>query len=157
MIDGSTFSHSLTMSPLAGLIPPDTDAFSGAVVRSDAEWRVMLDDLAYRVLRTGATEPAHSSPLATRCAAGTYLCRGCRAPLYPSSTKFDSGTGRPTFSGALPGAVTIRRSPGFLFARRAQCYCMRCDGYLGKMTEDGPPTTGQRHTLNGAALSFVRG
>ncbi|WP_102108273.1 peptide-methionine (R)-S-oxide reductase [Oceaniglobus roseus] len=147
---------SIETCALAGLLPPDDAPSDFAVARSAAEWRAMLSGPEYRVLREDATEPAHSSPLAGRSAAGIYACRGCDAPLYGSAAKFDAGTGRPTFARALPGAVLRRRVGGFLPGRRVLCRCARCDSHIGRLVEADSAGRGERHVLNGTALVFPR-
>ncbi len=123
------------------------------VTRSEAEWKAMLSSLEYKVMRRHGTERAFTSPLNDENRAGTFLCRGCELPLYASDTKFDSGTGWPSFYEALPGAIgtsTDRR----LFMVRTECHCRRCGSHLGHIFDDGPPPTGKRHCINGVSLTF---
>lgn len=124
------------------------------IVLSEAEWRKRLTPLAFAVLRKHATERPFSSPLDKEKRAGTFVCAGCALPLYPSRTKFDSGTGWPSFWQALPRAVGtgIDTSLGM---RRVEVHCRRCGGHLGHIFDDGPPPTRKRHCINGAALKFV--
>jgi len=132
------------------------DAASGTfeVTRSDAQWRERLTALQYKVMRHEGTERAGSSPLDKNYAAGTYHCRGCDLPLYPSDTKFDSGTGWPSFWQALKGAVETKEDNSF-FSKRTEVHCRRCGSHLGHIFEDGPKPTGKRHCLNGVSLKFV--
>ncbi|MEC3861922.1 peptide-methionine (R)-S-oxide reductase MsrB [Mesobacterium sp. TK19101] len=123
------------------------------VTRTDAEWRAMLSDLEYKVMRREGTERAFTSPLNKEKRAGTFLCRGCDLPLYASDTKFDSGTGWPSFWQALPGAVDTKPDRT-LFAVRTECHCRRCGSHLGHIFDDGPPPTGKRHCINGVSLKF---
>ncbi|MDF1854358.1 peptide-methionine (R)-S-oxide reductase MsrB [Pseudooceanicola sp.] len=124
------------------------------ITRSDAEWRRMLTPQQYKVMRQEGTEPAGSSPLNKLTAEGRYLCRGCDLPLYSSATKYDSGTGWPSFWQALPGAIATK-SDRNLFQLRIECHCRRCGSHLGHIFDDGPKPTGKRHCLNGVSLKFA--
>lgn len=126
-----------------------------AVTRTEAEWRAMLTDLEYRVMREEATEEPGSSPLDKLYEPGTYHCKGCDQALYASEHKFDSGTGWPSFTEALPGAIGTKEDRTLLFFVRTECHCSRCGSHLGHIFDDGPPPTGKRHCLNGVALRFV--
>ncbi|MDF2374426.1 MAG: peptide-methionine (R)-S-oxide reductase MsrB [Rhizobiaceae bacterium] len=120
---------------------------------NDDQWRDMLSAEQYAVLRTEATERAYTSPLLEEKREGTYNCAGCALPLYASATKFDSGTGWPSFYEALPDAVATRRDFK-LFLPRTEVHCRRCGGHLGHIFNDGPEPTGLRHCINGVALTF---
>ncbi len=123
------------------------------VEKTDAEWRALLDPEAYRVLRHGDTEWAFSSPLNEEKRQGVFSCAGCQQPLFSSSAKYESGTGWPSFWTSLDGAVatSIDRT---LFMVRTEVHCARCGGHLGHLFSDGPPPTGQRYCMNGAAMKF---
>lgn len=123
------------------------------VTRSDAEWRAMLTDLQYEVMREEGTERAGSSPLDKNYDAGIYSCRGCELELYSSKAKFDSGTGWPSFTEALPDAIGTKEDRS-LFGVRTECHCSRCGSHLGHIFDDGPAPTGKRHCLNGVSLVF---
>jgi peptide-methionine (R)-S-oxide reductase len=124
------------------------------IVRSEEEWRRLLTPAQFRVLRQHDTERAGSSPLSQEHRAGTYLCAGCDLPLFSSETKFDSGTGWPSFWAPLAGSVGTSEDHR-LFLIRTEVHCSRCGGHLGHVFEDGPPPTGLRYCLNGIALNFV--
>lgn len=126
------------------------------VTLSDAEWRARLSADAYQVLRHEATERAGSSPLDKETRAGTYHCAGCDLPLFTSASKYDSGTGWPSFFEPISGAVRTRLDPG-LFGDRTEVHCRRCGGHLGHVFEDGPKPTGLRYCMNGVALAFRAG
>ena len=121
---------------------------------TDAEWKAILTAKQYNVMRREGTERPFSSPLDKNYAAGTYHCRGCDLPVYPSKTKFDSGTGWPSFWQALPGAIGTK-SDDTLFTRRTEVHCRRCGSHFGHIFNDGPAPTGKRHCLNGVSLKFV--
>jgi peptide-methionine (R)-S-oxide reductase len=121
---------------------------------SDAEWRRRLSPGQYRVLRQAATERAGSSPLDREKRKGVFVCAGCDLPLYSSAAKYDSGTGWPSFWKPLPNAVRTRED-NTLFIKRTEVHCRRCGGHLGHVFDDGPPPTGKRYCMNGAAMKFV--
>jgi peptide-methionine (R)-S-oxide reductase len=128
-------------------------AAEGTVTHTDAEWRRLLSPEAYDVLRHEGTEAPFSSPLDEEKRRGTYVCAGCALPLYSSKTKFDSGTGWPSFWAPLPHAITTRSDSSLLMERTA-VQCARCAGHLGHVFDDGPPPTGLRYCMNGVALVF---
>ena len=126
-----------------------------AVTHSDAEWRRILSPEAYDVMRHDGTETAFSSPLDAERHAGTYRCAGCDLALYSSKTKFDSGTGWPSFYAPLPHAIATRNDDSLGMAR-TEVHCRRCGGHLGHVFDDGPRPTGLRYCMNGVALRFVK-
>ncbi|WFP76877.1 peptide-methionine (R)-S-oxide reductase MsrB [Mesorhizobium sp. WSM4906] len=123
------------------------------VTKTDAEWHAILSDAAFDVLRREGTEYPGTSPLLNEHRKGIFACAGCDLPVYPSETKFDSGTGWPSFWQEIPNAIgkTEDRSLGMT---RTEVHCRRCGGHLGHVFDDGPPPTGLRHCINGVALSF---
>ena len=121
---------------------------------SDAEWKKRLTPFQYRVLRQEGTEASHTSALNQEKRAGVYQCAGCELPLFASDTKFDSGTGWPSFFRALPGAVQTKTDYALVFPR-TEYHCARCEGHQGHVFGDGPKPTGKRYCNNGVALKFV--
>jgi peptide-methionine (R)-S-oxide reductase len=120
---------------------------------ADAEWRRRLTPRQYAVLRQAATERPGSSALNAERRRGTFRCAGCGHPLFSSSTKFDSGTGWPSFFRPLAGAVTTREDRA-LGTARTEVLCARCGGHLGHVFNDGPRPTGLRYCMNGDAMTF---
>lgn len=123
------------------------------IEKSDAEWRKELGPEQYQVLRKHGTERPFTSPLNDEKRKGEFLCAGCGEKLFESSTKYESGSGWPSFWASLPGAVdtTVDRSH---FMTRTEVHCAKCGGHLGHLFPDGPQPTGDRYCMNGAALKF---
>lgn len=123
------------------------------VTKTETEWRETLTPEQFQVLRKHGTERAGTSPLDKNYEKGIYTCAGCGQPLFKSETKFNSGTGWPSFYAPIEGAVatSIDRS---LFMTRIEVHCSRCGGHLGHVFPDGPKPTGQRYCINGVALEF---
>jgi peptide-methionine (R)-S-oxide reductase len=121
---------------------------------SDSEWRKRLGPERYRILREAGTERPYSSPLNKEHRRGTFACAGCGLPLFSSTTKFDSGTGWPSFFRPLPNAIATRADHSLLM-ERTEVLCRRCGGHLGHVFDDGPRPTGLRYCMNGLALKFV--
>lgn len=121
--------------------------------KNDQQWRQDLSPERYRVLRQHGTEPPGSSPLNQEKRAGEFLCAGCGAELFQSGTKYESGSGWPSFYAPVPDAVetTTDSSHGM---SRTEVHCARCGGHLGHVFPDGPKPTGERYCINGAALNF---
>ncbi|MBH1991694.1 MAG: peptide-methionine (R)-S-oxide reductase MsrB [Sphingomonadaceae bacterium] len=121
---------------------------------SDAEWRKRLSPWAYKVLRQEATEHPFSSPLNEEHRAGVFACAGCAQKLFSSKTKFDSGTGWPSFWAPLPKGIGTNRDFALGYPR-IEVHCARCGGHLGHVFDDGPKPTGKRYCMNGVALNFL--
>jgi peptide-methionine (R)-S-oxide reductase len=125
------------------------------ITKPELEWRRLLTPEQFRVLRQHGTEHAWSSPLDKEYGSGSYLCAACDLPLFASDTKFDSGTGWPSFWTPIEGAVRTSTDRK-LFMVRTEVHCRRCGGHLGHVFDDGPNPTGLRYCMNGVALKFVR-
>ena len=125
-------------------------------VLSDEQWHKTLSPLAYNVLRKEATEQPFTSPLNKEHRAGTFTCAGCAQKLFSSKTKFDSGTGWPSFWAPLPKAVGTSRDVTLGYVRD-EVHCARCGGHLGHVFDDGPKPTGKRYCMNGVAMGFTPG
>ena len=121
--------------------------------RSDAEWRASLAPEAYRVLRQHGTERPGTSPLNHEKRPGRFVCAGCGQALFDAATKYESGTGWPSFYAPVEGAVGTQVDRA-LFMVRTEVHCANCGGHLGHVFPDGPPPTGLRYCMNGAAMSF---
>jgi peptide-methionine (R)-S-oxide reductase len=124
------------------------------VTKTDAEWRAQLTPQQYEILRKEGTERPYSSPLNKEKRKGTFACAGCDNALFSSETKFESGTGWPSFWSPIEGAIETRVDRS-LFMRRVEVHCSRCGGHLGHVFDDGPKPTGQRYCMNGVALQFA--
>jgi peptide-methionine (R)-S-oxide reductase len=126
------------------------------VTKTEEEWRKILTPEQFQVLRNHGTERAGTSPLDKQYGKGTYLCAACDLPLFTSTTKFDSGTGWPSFYAPIEGAIETTTDRSF-FMTRTEVHCQRCGGHLGHVFEDGPKPTGNRYCMNGVALKFIPG
>ncbi len=124
------------------------------VMKSEEEWKKQLSPEQFNVLRKHGTERAGSSPLDKVYTPGIYECAGCDLPVYNSETKFDSGTGWPSFYKPIDNAIGTSIDKSF-FSTRTEVHCSRCGGHLGHVFEDGPKPTGLRYCMNGVALKFV--
>ncbi len=135
---------------------PESRAAEGPfeVELTEAEWRARLNEFEYAVLREEVTEPAWTSPLLDEKREGTFVCKGCDLPLFDSATKYDSGTGWPSFWQPLDDAIGEKddHSHGMF---RTEVHCRRCGGHMGHVFPDGPPPTGLRYCINGVSLKFV--
>ena len=124
------------------------------ITRTDEEWRRLLTPEQFHVLRKHGTERAGSSPLDKEHRKGTFLCAGCDKPLFSSDTKFDSGTGWPSFYAPIEGATGTSEDNSW-FMTRTEVHCARCGGHLGHVFNDGPAPTGLRYCMNGVAMKFA--
>jgi peptide-methionine (R)-S-oxide reductase len=124
------------------------------ITKSEAEWKKLLSPAAFAVLRQGSTERPFTSKLLDEHRKGSFACAGCDLPAFASETKFDSGTGWPSFFDVMPNAV-IKKEDNSLFASRTEVSCRRCGGHFGHVFDDGPKPTGLRYCMNGVALKFV--
>jgi peptide-methionine (R)-S-oxide reductase len=124
------------------------------ITKSEAEWKTTLTPEQFRVLRKHGTERAFTSPLDKEYAKGTYICAACELPLFTSETKFNSGTGWPSFFDPIEGGVGSTVDRSFLMTR-TEIHCSRCGGHLGHVFNDGPAPTGKRYCMNGVALKFI--
>lgn len=150
----------LVLGPVAAWLvgrSPSTAAMQNKtfpVQKTDDEWRRQLSAEQYRILRGHSTERAFSSPLDREKRRGTFVCAGCGNEAFSSDTKFDSGTGWPSFWQPLPNAIgtSVDRT---LFMVRTEVHCARCGSHLGHVFDDGPKPTGLRYCINGVAMKFV--
>ena len=124
-----------------------------AVKKSDTEWQKELDPLQHHVLRNHGTERPFTSPLNNEKRSGLFHCAGCGEPLFESSTKYESGSGWPSFWAPLEGAVGTTTDTSH-FMTRTEVHCSKCGGHLGHVFPDGPQPTGLRYCMNGAAMKF---
>ena len=158
IIDRRTFVGLTSAATLSGLMllaraGQAATSVRFPVQRTPAEWLRILGQQRYAVLREAATERAFTSPLLNERRRGTFLCAGCANPLYSSATKFESGTGWPSFWRALPHHV-VTRTDRSLMMERTEVLCATCGGHLGHVFDDGPKPTGLRYCMNGLAMNF---
>ena len=138
---------------LFGRAPSAAASMRFAVNHTPAEWRRTLGEQRYHILREAGTERPFSSPLLKEHRKGLFVCAGCALPLFSSATKFESGTGWPSFWKPLGHAV-LTRTDRSLLMERTEVLCVRCGGHLGHVFDDGPKPTGLRYCMNGLALRF---
>jgi peptide-methionine (R)-S-oxide reductase len=131
-------------------------AGAGKVVKSDEEWRKQLSAEEYRVARKAGTERAFTGRYWDEKSKGTYTCICCGEPLFSSETKYESGTGWPSFYAPIDESAVATKEDNSLFMRRTEVVCARCDAHLGHVFPDGPPPTGQRFCLNSVSLDLKK-
>ncbi|MCC3412981.1 peptide-methionine (R)-S-oxide reductase MsrB [Microcoleus sp. PH2017_28_MFU_U_A] len=124
------------------------------IMKTEQEWRKILTPAQFEVLRQHGTERAGSSPLDLEHGNGTFACAGCNLPLFTSTTKYNSGTGWPSFYAPIEGAIGTTIDRAFAMTR-TEVHCRRCGGHLGHVFADGPKPTGKRYCMNGVAMKFI--
>jgi peptide-methionine (R)-S-oxide reductase len=138
-----------------GSAMPDTAAAGDRVVKTEAEWKKLLTPEQFHVTRKKGTERAFTGPNSDNHAKGTYTCVCCDLPLFSSDTKFDSGTGWPSFWQPIAPNAVKTEADRSLFSVRTEVMCRRCDAHLGHVFDDGPKPTGLRYCMNGTAMKFI--
>ena len=124
------------------------------ITKTDAEWRAQLTDEEYRITRKHGTERAFTGPYWNTKEEGVFSCKCCGLPLFEASTKYDSGTGWPSFFASISKENVAEKADNTLFMRRTEVLCARCDAHLGHVFPDGPKPTGLRYCMNGHALKL---
>lgn len=162
MLTRRIFTVGTAATVLAACTQSHTDANAAETIMSDTDWKNLsetdwqqrLTAQEFHVLRKEGTERAGTSPLNNEKRAGTYVCAGCALPLFKSDTKYESGTGWPSFFNYIEGSLGMKEDRK-LFMKRTEYHCIRCGGHQGHVFKDGPRPTGLRYCNNGVALDFV--
>jgi peptide-methionine (R)-S-oxide reductase len=152
LLTGAVLGGAILVAPMLFAAGPRPKAAPGWRL-TEAQWKARLTASQYNVLREAATERPYSNPLNDEHRAGTFLCAGCRLPVYSSKTKFESGTGWPSFWAPLKGGIATSTDYA-IGVPRTEVHCSRCGGHLGHVFNDGPKPTGKRYCMNGTALVF---
>ncbi len=142
----------LYLSPITSLMTKTPGEFE--ITKTDEEWQAILTPEQFSVLRKHGTERAGTSILDKEYGKGQFVCAGCDLPLFVSDTKFNSGTGWPSFNDPIPGSIETSVDKS-LFSTRTEVHCHRCGGHLGHVFEDGPKPTGLRYCMNGISMKFI--
>jgi peptide-methionine (R)-S-oxide reductase len=150
----SRAAAAVAASAVPSVFAADAPAFIGKISKTDDEWRMLLTAAQFNILREEGTERPFSSPLNEEKRKGTFVCAGCALPLFESSTKFESGTGWPSFYDVIKGRVDTRVDHKLIYPR-TEYHCARCGGHQGHVFDDGPKPTGLRYCNNGLALKFI--
>jgi peptide-methionine (R)-S-oxide reductase len=157
LLSGATFAGAAAVAAKFGIGGAQSaSAETFEVTHTDAEWHKLLTPQQFNILRQEGTEYPFTSPLLDEHRKGVFACAGCDLPLFSSETKFESGTGWPSFWQALDGAVEYKEDRS-MFMVRTEEHCRRCGSHLGHVFDDGPPPTGKRHCINGVSLTFHPG
>ncbi len=146
-------ANGLNILPKQSLLMANTSE-KFEIEKTEEEWRKILTPEQFNVLRKHGTERAGTSILDKEYGKGTFACAGCDLPLFVSDTKFNSGTGWPSFNDPIPGAIATSVDR-MLFVKRTEVHCSRCGGHLGHVFEDGPKPTGLRYCMNGISMKFI--
>ncbi len=145
-----------TTTKMDSIVPPQyADGKLVTITKTDAQWRKELNDLEYDVLRHQGTERSFSGDLWDNHKKGTYICRGCGLPLFSSATKFESGTGWPSFYEPITKDCIAQENDTSAGMTRSEVHCARCGGHQGHVFDDGPKPTGLRYCIDSASLDFV--